>query len=75
MLRFCLEVQSKTANIWFSNEVDRRYGAQGLHSTSLHPGMHPQPVCLSSQACVPVLFFSLSGSWHCHCCPTRLAKC
>ncbi|TPX56878.1 hypothetical protein PhCBS80983_g04224 [Powellomyces hirtus] len=30
--------QSKTANIHFSNEVDRRYGSQGLHSTSVHPG-------------------------------------
>ncbi|KAK7452982.1 hypothetical protein CaCOL14_005171 [Colletotrichum acutatum] len=31
--------QSKTANIYFSNEVERRYGAsRNLHSTSLHPG-------------------------------------
>lgn len=29
---------SKTANIWFANEVERRYGAQGLHALSLHPG-------------------------------------
>ncbi len=29
---------SKTAQIWFSNEIDRRYGASGLHSLSLHPG-------------------------------------
>lgn len=30
--------QSKTANIWFANEIERRYGARGLHATSLHPG-------------------------------------
>jgi len=29
---------SKTANIWFANEIERRYGAQGLHAFSLHPG-------------------------------------
>ncbi|KAI8242264.1 putative short-chain dehydrogenase [Colletotrichum sp. SAR 10_99] len=29
---------SKTANIYFSNEVERRFGSQGLHSLSLHPG-------------------------------------
>lgn len=30
--------QSKTANIWTANEIERRYGAQGLHALSLHPG-------------------------------------
>ncbi|KAK5174513.1 uncharacterized protein LTR77_001593 [Saxophila tyrrhenica] len=30
---------SKTANIWFSNEIERCYGAKGLHSLSLHPGV------------------------------------
>lgn len=30
--------QSKTANIYMANEIERRYGAQGLHATSLHPG-------------------------------------
>lgn len=30
--------QSKTANIYFANEIDRRYGAKGLHALSLHPG-------------------------------------
>lgn len=29
---------SKTANIWFANELDRRYGSQGLHAVSVHPG-------------------------------------
>ncbi|KAF2832793.1 NAD(P)-binding protein [Ophiobolus disseminans] len=29
---------SKTANIWFANEIERRYGSQGLHAHSLHPG-------------------------------------
>jgi len=31
--------QSKTANILFANELDRRYGSQGLHGLSLHPGV------------------------------------
>ena len=30
--------QSKTANIWFANEIERRYGGAGLHGLSLHPG-------------------------------------
>jgi NAD(P)-dependent dehydrogenase (short-subunit alcohol dehydrogenase family) len=30
--------QSKTANIYMANEIDRRYGNKGLHATSLHPG-------------------------------------
>ncbi|KAL4862490.1 hypothetical protein BDV12DRAFT_202985 [Aspergillus spectabilis] len=31
--------QSKTANIWMANEIERKYGAQGLHALSVHPGM------------------------------------
>ncbi|EHL01877.1 putative Short-chain dehydrogenase TIC 32, chloroplastic [Glarea lozoyensis 74030] len=31
--------QSKTANIYMANEIERRYGSKGLHATSLHPGM------------------------------------
>lgn len=30
--------QSKTANVYMANEIERRYGDQGLHATSLHPG-------------------------------------
>ncbi|KAL6717294.1 hypothetical protein ACLMJK_005209 [Lecanora helva] len=30
--------QAKTANIYFANEVDRRYGPQGLHGLSVMPG-------------------------------------
>ncbi|OCL05058.1 short-chain dehydrogenase [Glonium stellatum] len=30
--------QAKTANIWFANEIERRYGSRNLHATSLHPG-------------------------------------
>ncbi|POS77175.1 alcohol dehydrogenase [Diaporthe helianthi] len=30
--------QSKTANIYMANEIERRYGAKGLHATSLQPG-------------------------------------
>jgi NAD(P)-dependent dehydrogenase (short-subunit alcohol dehydrogenase family) len=29
---------SKTANIWFANEIERRYGDKGLHANSVHPG-------------------------------------
>ncbi|CCF34672.1 short-chain dehydrogenase [Colletotrichum higginsianum] len=31
--------QSKTANILFANEVERRYGSKGVHALSLHPGI------------------------------------
>ncbi|KAF5646424.1 alcohol dehydrogenase [Fusarium tjaetaba] len=30
--------QSKTADIYLANEIDRRYGSRGLHATSVHPG-------------------------------------
>ena len=30
--------QAKIANIWFANEIERRYGSRNLHATSLHPG-------------------------------------
>ncbi|QKX55425.1 uncharacterized protein TRUGW13939_02518 [Talaromyces rugulosus] len=29
---------SKLANVYMANEIDRRYGHKGLHATSLHPG-------------------------------------
>lgn len=29
---------SKLSMIYMTNEIDRRYGAKGLHATSLHPG-------------------------------------
>lgn len=30
--------QAKLANIHFANELERRYGSQGLHGISVHPG-------------------------------------
>ncbi|PGG99932.1 hypothetical protein AJ79_08369 [Helicocarpus griseus UAMH5409] len=30
--------QSKTANIYMANEIERRFGSDGLHATSVHPG-------------------------------------
>ena len=30
--------QAKTANIWMANAIERHYGAQHLHATSVHPG-------------------------------------
>ena len=30
--------QSKTANIWFANELDRRFKDEGIRAFSLHPG-------------------------------------
>ncbi|PSN62400.1 short-chain dehydrogenase [Corynespora cassiicola Philippines] len=31
--------QSKLANIYFANELERRYGSKGLHALSVHPGV------------------------------------
>ncbi|KAF9771669.1 hypothetical protein IL306_010677 [Fusarium sp. DS 682] len=31
--------QSKTANIYMANEIERRYGGHHLHATSVHPGV------------------------------------
>jgi NAD(P)-dependent dehydrogenase (short-subunit alcohol dehydrogenase family) len=30
--------QSKTANIYMTNEIENRYGSRGLHGLALHPG-------------------------------------
>lgn len=30
--------QSKLSNIWFANSIERHYGSQNLHATSVHPG-------------------------------------
>jgi NAD(P)-dependent dehydrogenase (short-subunit alcohol dehydrogenase family) len=30
--------QSKLANVYMANEIERRYGSQGLHAWSVHPG-------------------------------------
>jgi NAD(P)-dependent dehydrogenase (short-subunit alcohol dehydrogenase family) len=30
--------QSKTANLWTANEIERRYGTKGLHAWSVQPG-------------------------------------
>lgn len=31
--------QSKTANIWTANYIDRTFGPRGVHALSLHPGV------------------------------------
>ncbi|KAJ5221337.1 uncharacterized protein N7469_010224 [Penicillium citrinum] len=31
--------QSKLANIYMANEIERRYGSQGLHANSINPGI------------------------------------
>ncbi|CAF3496225.1 hypothetical protein SNK03_005821 [Fusarium graminearum] len=31
-------VKSKTANLWTANEIERRYGSEGIHAWSVHPG-------------------------------------
>ncbi len=35
---FVAYARSKTANMWFANELERKYGSQGLHAISVHPG-------------------------------------
>jgi NAD(P)-dependent dehydrogenase (short-subunit alcohol dehydrogenase family) len=31
--------QSKTANLWTANHIERKYGAHRLHAFSVHPGL------------------------------------
>lgn len=38
-VQFVAYGQSKMANLWTANEIERRYGAQGLHALSVHPGV------------------------------------
>ena len=36
--------QSKTANVYMTNEIERRYGNQNLHAVSVHPGLIATPL-------------------------------
>ncbi|KAK1237885.1 hypothetical protein MKX08_002464 [Trichoderma sp. CBMAI-0020] len=36
--RWVSYAQSKTANVYMANQIERLYGARGLHGLSLHPG-------------------------------------
>lgn len=36
--------QSKLANVYFANEIDRKYGTEGIHALSLHPGSITTPL-------------------------------
>ncbi|KAL7921483.1 hypothetical protein ACQKWADRAFT_327566 [Trichoderma austrokoningii] len=36
--RWASYAQSKTANVYMANQIERLYGARGLHGLSLHPG-------------------------------------
>ncbi|KAH7002635.1 WW domain-containing oxidoreductase [Ilyonectria destructans] len=36
--------QSKTANVYMANEIERRFGGQGLHAVSLNPGTISTPL-------------------------------
>lgn len=33
--------QSKIANVYMANEIERRFGGQGLHATAVNPGLIP----------------------------------
>jgi hypothetical protein len=37
-LCICLLTRSYCLQIYFANEIERRYGSQGLHANSVHPG-------------------------------------
>ena len=50
--------QAKTANIWFANEIERRYGSKGLHATSLHPG----GIATGLQVHVPEMMDAVAGN-------------
>jgi NAD(P)-dependent dehydrogenase (short-subunit alcohol dehydrogenase family) len=36
--------QSKTANVYMTNEIERRYGSKNLHATAVHPGLIGTPL-------------------------------
>ncbi|SPJ82308.1 related to reductases [Fusarium torulosum] len=60
--------QSKTANIYMANEIERRYGSRGLHATSLHPGgiatglmQHVDPAMLQAMQKDEALFKTMKS--------------
>lgn len=36
--------QSKTANVYMTNEIERHYGSKGLHANAVHPGLIGTPL-------------------------------
>ncbi|KAI4760317.1 NAD(P)-binding protein [Aureobasidium sp. EXF-3400] len=36
--------QSKTANVYMTNQIERLYGSEGLHATAVHPGLIGTPL-------------------------------
>ncbi|KAF5664672.1 WW domain-containing protein [Fusarium denticulatum] len=60
--------QSKTANIYMANEIERRYGSRGLHATSLNPGgiatgltQHVDPAMLQAMQQDEALFRTMKS--------------
>ena len=53
--------QSKTANIYMANEIERRYGSHGLHATSLHPGGIATPLSKHLSAAEVESFMSIEA--------------
>jgi NAD(P)-dependent dehydrogenase (short-subunit alcohol dehydrogenase family) len=64
--------QSKTANIYMANEIERRYGGQGLHGLSVHPGgiatglqkhwSEKQKAILTDEKVVPLMKSTAQGA-------------
>jgi len=64
--------QSKTANIYMANEIERRYGPKGLHGLSVHPGgiatglqkywSEKQKAILTSEKAVPLMKSTAQGA-------------
>ena len=64
--------QSKTANIYMANEIERRYGMRGLHGLSVHPGgivtglqkhwSEKQKAILTDEKVVPLMKSTAQGA-------------
>lgn len=53
--------QSKTANVYFANEIDRRFGGQGLHAISLNPGSIQTPLSRHLDEASQAMFAQVPG--------------
>ncbi|KAF7672916.1 hypothetical protein GT037_008867 [Alternaria burnsii] len=42
--------QSKTANLWMANYIDRTYGSRGVHALAVHPGAIITPLYVHVQS-------------------------
>ncbi|EEU33994.1 uncharacterized protein NECHADRAFT_55803 [Fusarium vanettenii 77-13-4] len=61
--------QAKTGGIYMASEIERRYGSQGLHAWSVHPGAILESAFLTNSGWNQASIEQMTGGW-----PTKVFK-